>query len=118
MKQKKTLWLCSVTSLLILPLFFPLDHALAQQRDYSWGMGHGMMGNWGMGGFGMVFMMIFWVLVIVGLVFLIKWLIQTTSSGKASEQTGSRAIDILKERYARGEIDRAEFEFKTKDLLG
>ena len=53
--------------------------------------------------------MIFWVLVIVGIVFLIKRLIQTTSSGKASEQTGSRAIGILKERYDRGEIDKAEF---------
>jgi putative membrane protein len=51
-------------------------------------------------------------------VFLIKWLIQTTSSRKASEQTGSGAIDILKERYARGEIDKAEFESKKKDLLG
>jgi putative membrane protein len=81
-------------------------------------MGPGMMGNWGMGWFGMIFMMIFWVLVIVGLVLLIKWLIQTTSNGKGSEQTGSRAIDILKERYARGEIDRDEFESKKKDLAG
>ena len=57
----------------------------------------------------MIFMMIFWVIGIVGLVFLIKWLIQTTSSGKFAEQTGSRAVEILKERYARGEIDKAEF---------
>ena len=116
MKSKKTLWLCSVASLLILPLFFPLDHALAQQRDYSWGMGHGMMGNWGMGGFGMVFMMIFWVLVIVGLVFLIKWLIQTTSSGKEAQSKGSKALEILKERYARGEINKAEFESMKRDI--
>jgi putative membrane protein len=61
-------------------------------------------------------MIIFWVLVIVGLVFLIKWLIQTTGSGKIDRQTGSRAIEILKERYARGEIDQAEFESKKKDL--
>ena len=57
----------------------------------------------------MIFMMIFWVIGIVGLVFLIKWLIQTPSSGKAPEQTGSNAVEILKERYARGEIDKAEF---------
>jgi putative membrane protein len=80
-------------------------------------MGPGMMGNWGMGWFGMIFMIAFWVLIIVGLVFLIKWLIQTTSSGKTSGRVGSGAIEILKERYARGEIDQAEFEAKKKDLL-
>jgi putative membrane protein len=119
MKFAKILWLFSETSLLLFVMLFPWSQALAQQRSNSgWGMGPGMMGNWGMGWFGMIFMMIFWVLVIVALVFLIKWLIQTTSSRKASEQTGSGAIDILKERYARGEIDKAEFESKKKDLLG
>lgn len=99
-------------------MLLPWNQALAQQLSNSgWGMGPGMMGNWGMGWFGMVFMMIFWVLVIVGLVFLIKWLIQSTSSGKAAQPTGSRAVEILKERYARGEIDKAEFESKKKDLL-
>ena len=117
MKFAKILWLFSETSLLLFVMLFPWSQALAQQRSNSgWGMGPGMMGNWGMGWFGMIFMMIFWVLVIVALVFLIKWLIQTTSSRKASEQTGSGAIDILKERYARGEIDKAEFESMKRDI--
>ena len=103
--------------MLLFAMLFPWDLALAQQRGYDdWSMGPGMMGNWGMGWFGMIFMMIFWVLVIVGLVFLIKWLIQTTGSGKAAEQTGSRAVEILKERYARGEIDKTEFESMKRDL--
>jgi putative membrane protein len=38
-------------------------------------MGPGMMGEWGMGWFGGLFALIFWILVIVGLVFLIRWLI-------------------------------------------
>ncbi|CAB1084835.1 hypothetical protein D1AOALGA4SA_12342 [Olavius algarvensis Delta 1 endosymbiont] len=109
MIAKKTLWICSVT-------FFLLDHALAQQRDYSWGMGHGMMDNWGIGGFGMVFMMIFWVLVIVGLVLLVKWLIQAAGSGKAAGQKGAGAIEILKQRYARGEINKAEFKSMKRDI--
>lgn len=119
MKPTKILLLNLWASLWLFAMLLPWNQALAQQRDYSgWGMGPGMMGNWGMGWFGMIFIMIFWVLVIVGLVFLIKWLIQTTSSGKTAEQTGSRAVEILKERYARGEIDKAEFESKKKDLLG
>jgi putative membrane protein len=100
-------------------LFLAIEsNTFAQPRgDYSgWGMGPGMMGGWGMGWFGMIFMLVFWGLVIVGLVFLIKWLIQTTSGGKAVGHTGSKAIEILKERYARGEISKEEFETMKKDL--
>lgn len=79
-------------------------------------MGYGSWNDGGMGWFGMIFMLVFWVLVIVGLVFLIKWLIQTTSSAKTVGHTGSKAIDILKERYARGEISKEEFETMKKDL--
>ncbi len=92
--------------------------ALAQwggSRD--WHMGQGMMGGWGMGWFGMIFMLLFWVLVIVGLIFLIKWLVQTTRKGAESSNGGSRALDILKERYAKGEINKEEFEEKKKDLM-
>lgn len=117
MKFDKILRIGTVTIFLLFAMLLPWNQALAQPRDYGgWGMGPGMMGNWGMGWFGMIFMLIFWVLVIVGLVFLIKWLIQTTSSEKAAPSTGSRALEILKERYARGEIDKAEFESKKKDI--
>jgi putative membrane protein len=69
-----------------------------------------MMG-WG-GGF---FMVIFWVVIIVGIALLVKWL--TASSGK---ETGTSArespMEILKRRYAAGEIGKDEFEEKKKDL--
>jgi hypothetical protein len=56
--------------------------------------------------------------VIVGLIFLIKWLIQNTKTGSHSiSSSPSRAFDILRERYARGEIDKQEFEEKKRDLL-
>jgi putative membrane protein len=98
----------------LLAILYPLDKALAKQRsNICWGMGPGMMGNLGKGWFGMIFMMIFWVLVIVGLVFLIKWLIQATSSGKTDRRTGPKAIDILKERYARGEITLTLHKFSV-----
>ena len=117
MKLTKTLSLFFGAFMPLFAILFPWNQALAQQQGYSgWGMGPGMMGNWGMGWFGMIFMMTFWVLVIVGIVYLIKWLIQSTSRGQASGASDNRPLEILKERYARGEIDSAEFEAKRKDL--
>lgn len=100
-----------------LAMFFSTE-AVAQWREYgNWHMGPGMMDGWGMGWFGGIFMIVIWVLVIVGLVFLIKWLVQSTKGDSEPAQGGSsRALDILKERYARGEIDRQEFEEKKRDL--
>jgi putative membrane protein len=51
-------------------------------------------------------------------VLLIRWLIQNTSGkGQTGVRTGSNAMDILKERYAKGEISRDEFESMKKDIL-
>ena len=104
----------SVTLALILPFF--AKEVLAQWGGGGWHMGPGMMGGWGMGWFGGIFMLVIWALVIVGLVFLIKWLIQTTRRNGSAEGAGTRALNILKERYARGEIGKEEFEEKKRDL--
>lgn len=71
-----------------------------------------MWGNhWMFGGF----MWGFWILFLVALFFLIRWAVQ---QGKASEQKREgNPMEILKKRYARGEIDKEEFEQKKKDLL-
>jgi putative membrane protein len=51
------------------------------------------------------------------LVFLVRWLIQSTGRDKTTGNGGNRALEVLKERYAKGEIDKDEFDSKKKDLL-
>lgn len=60
-------------------------------------------------------MMIFWwIIIVAGLVLLFKWISgQRTGSGNKEDS----AIEILKKRYARGEITKEQFEEMKKDLL-
>ncbi len=74
------------------------------------------MSGWGFGAFGMLFMLVFWVLIIAGIVFLVKWLVDQARPGGSAPPRGESALDILKKRYARGEIDKDEFEAKKRDL--
>lgn len=94
--------------------------AFAQPRnDYGgWGMWPGMMWGGPMGWFGMFFMSIFWIAAIVGIIFLVRWLIQSTRGFKDTGFSTSRPLDILKERYAKGEINKEEFDRMKKDIAG
>lgn len=90
--------------------------ALAQQGPGpGWG-GH-MMYGWGGGGgyFGMGFMLIFWVLIIVALVGGIRWIFQNSGKGQATHKP-DRSLAILKERYAKGEINKEQYEQMKADL--
>jgi putative membrane protein len=59
----------------------------------------------------MLFMLLLWGMVIAGLVVGIRWLV---AQGRASGTDS--AMQILRERYARGDISREEFEAKRRDL--
>lgn len=76
-------------------------------------MDSGMIG-WNMG-IWMVFNLIFWILVIVGIVLLVVWVGQKAVGGASG--TEESALEILKKRYARGEISKAEYEEKKRDLV-
>lgn len=71
--------------------------------EYGYGMGHG---------FGWIFMILFWVVVIL----LIFYFVKLLSKRSPNEKTGNRAEEILKERYAKGEISKEEYEQKKKDI--
>ena len=75
----------------------------------NWGWG-----NYGMGGygFGWLFMILFWALVILGIIYLVKVL----AGGSGKSPTQETAEDILKKRFARGELSREEFEEAMKVL--
>ncbi len=71
-----------------------------------WGAGYGL--------FGMLFMLLFWILIIVGVVLIIRWLIgeaKPTQSGHSETP-----LDILKKRYASGEITKEQYESMKRDL--
>jgi putative membrane protein len=75
-------------------------------------MMHGIEG-WGMGFGGGIFMILFWILVIIGVVILIKFVVGVRKHDEEHESP----LDVLKKRYARGEINKEEFEEKKKDLI-
>ncbi|OGC51868.1 hypothetical protein A2W32_00225 [candidate division WWE3 bacterium RBG_16_37_10] len=67
-------------------------------------------GNWF--GLGSIFYVVLWVLIIFGIFFALKRLL----ASKDTKHETKSAKDILAERYAKGEIDKKEFEEKKKDL--
>lgn len=87
----------------------------------GWGMmGWGMMGPGMMGGWGVavnpwwgILMMGFWVLILAGVGLIVGWLLRQAPSGESASR---RPLDILKERYARGEITREQYEQMRRDL--
>lgn len=70
---------------------------------YGYGMGGGLM------------MLLFWLIILVAIFLGMRWLISSNQSGRHAP---SDALGVLEDRYARGEIDKVEFEQKRRDLLG
>lgn len=65
---------------------------------------------------GFIGMLAFWVLVIAGIV----WLVRNMSSDAGGSRTSAHGspLDILKTRYAKGEITKEQFESMKKDIHG
>lgn len=100
-----------------LPVLLASVPALAQapaERPGNWHPGW----DWGWGHmiFGSLMMVLFWGGIILAIVLAVRWLGGSSSHGGAPPPQGRRPLDILQERFARGEIDRDEFE-ERKRLL-
>lgn len=70
--------------------------------------------GWAMGGWTMILITVFWLLLIAGIVLAIVWAVNRTRIPTAGG--GESALDILQKRYARGEINREEFERMKQEL--
>ncbi len=66
--------------------------------------------------FGPLFMVLFWVLIIVLIVLLIRWLLSSNHLKATGAPQADSALEILRQRYVRGEINKEEFDAKKKDL--
>jgi uncharacterized membrane protein len=77
-------------------------------------MGTGMMGAgslWG-GGFWFMFVAVFWIIVLLALILVVIWLYQKV----AEPQKGGSAFEILKRRFAKGEINKKQYETMKKEI--
>lgn len=77
-------------------------------------MGWGGQG-YGMGGFGGITMIFFWLIIIIGVILVVRYFTAGQGSGTIAKRERD-PMEILRERYARGEIGTEEFEERRKIL--
>lgn len=73
-----------------------------------------IMDGWG-GGFGMGLMVFFWLLVL-GLIVTLIWFLIRKGSESRTDSSGESSLEILKKRYARGEIDEEQYRRMKKEI--
>ncbi len=78
-----------------------------------------MMGGFfggGLGIVGLILGLIFFALIVAGIIIFIVWLLKRTNSSGVAQADNRNDLEILKEIYAKGEIDKKEFENLKKDI--
>lgn len=90
----------------------PTLAAAAPGENWREGYGH-MMSGGGYSMFGGLTMILFWGIVIALIVFAVKWFNDSQGDGNRGKRD---ALDILRERFASGEIDEEEFDRRRKAL--
>lgn len=86
-----------------------------------WGYGNWGMGPWGgYGGFEWIGMII-WIVILALIIAAVVWLVRAMTHPGQTHSAGerrSRGLEVLEERYARGEIKREEYLEMKKDITG
>ena len=113
-RTTSTLISIGVSAVLIaVGVWFLYNHSFGVWPGHGrWAMGHhGMMG----GGMGII-MIIFWIFLFGAIALLISGAVNGIRGAKHNQDSVRNPIETLKQRYAQGEIDKAEFENKRRDL--
>ena len=99
-------------AIIILPLVFG---AISGWQYGGWGM----MGPGMMGGFGWMWLMpVFWIVFLGLIIWAVVALGRSSSESRGSDSSkADSALEVLKGRYARGEINKEEYEEKKRDLI-
>ncbi|WP_299976722.1 SHOCT domain-containing protein [Desulfobacula sp.] len=111
MKIKTSLFSVLLSAFFLLPAH---DAAFAGWGDNNYGYygGH-MMGGAGYMGW---FMILFWGLLLISLIFIIRWISHLSMGKEAGQGPDKKSLDILKERLAKGEIEIDEYREKKQYL--
>ncbi len=86
----------------------------------GYGPGYGMMSGYGYGGYYGPVHMVVWAVILIAIIVGVVWLVRSMSASNPHHLSPKRSagLDVLEERYARGEINRDEFLQKKKDIAG
>ena len=101
--------------IIVLIVVLPLVFGLIWGGQYG---GWGMMGPGMMGGFGwMAIMPVLWIVVLGLIIWAVVAAVRGSSESRSSDSSkADSALEVLKRRYARGEINKEEYEEKKRDL--
>jgi putative membrane protein len=113
-RKTSTLLSLGISAVLIAAaIWFLYNHNAGMWTDNGrWGMGYGHMMGSGMG----IVMIIFWIVLIGGFILLVSGAINGIRAFPKNDDEMQTPLEILKQRYARGEIDKAEYEDKRRNL--
>ncbi len=112
------MFIATVTTLLLLVgggIAFADTPGTSGFNGHMWGNDYGS----GFGFFGMGMMVVVWIVLIALAVLAIRWLTESRGDGAmggGSGRDGAAALDILKQRLAKGEIEPEEFAVRRKAL--